>query len=529
MFTDGAATSATGSSPVFSSASYNFVAGDVGAWVFIASGTNWTPGWYKIASVASNQATLSAASGAGVLYKSSSPVVSQAPTTTAGCATTASPTAATWSIDYSQQTTAQFTYTDMASTGAGLTVSSAGHPFGKQQVGNCIVVTSGTNFNTGRYVIASVAAGVATVVGPTNITSGVGSGGNGGQGGALATPAKPPVVNGNKVNIAAGTYTITSGSSNVAGGVISNSSVWYEGYNSVRGDLGTAPILQISGGGGVTNVTIMTNPTYARNIVLDGNSQTGIQGFSTNQAGIYHKITAKNCKNGGFNGSGFYFFCTTTGCSGSNGSTNATMSLSGYAYGCEAYSNTQTGMATTGNGTVFDRCISYSNSGSSSDGIHLGNFNTIAINCVAYGNGRHGFNYDASNTGVGYYINCIAEGQTAVGAHGFKGAGSSTFFVFNCAAYNNSTNIDSSIGSIPAPDAAKNVTILTGSPFTNAAGGDFSLNSTSGAGASCKAAGAPSTFPDGTTAASIDIGASQTSTGGGGAGAMILARVFTGY
>jgi len=58
MLTDGAATSATGTAPVFTSASYNFVAGDVGAWIYIASGTNWIPGWYKISSVGSNAATL---------------------------------------------------------------------------------------------------------------------------------------------------------------------------------------------------------------------------------------------------------------------------------------------------------------------------------------------------------------------------------------------------------------------------------------------------------------------------------------
>src|SRR6185503_9870086 len=67
MNTDGAATSATGNSPVFSSASYNFVAGDVGAWVYIALGTNWTPGWYQIASVASNVATLTATIGTAYL------------------------------------------------------------------------------------------------------------------------------------------------------------------------------------------------------------------------------------------------------------------------------------------------------------------------------------------------------------------------------------------------------------------------------------------------------------------------------
>ena len=49
------ANTANTASPVVSSASYNFVAGDVGAWVFVKSGSNWTPGWYKISSVASNR------------------------------------------------------------------------------------------------------------------------------------------------------------------------------------------------------------------------------------------------------------------------------------------------------------------------------------------------------------------------------------------------------------------------------------------------------------------------------------------
>lgn len=33
------------SSPIVSSATYTFVAGDVGAWVYVASGTDWTVGW----------------------------------------------------------------------------------------------------------------------------------------------------------------------------------------------------------------------------------------------------------------------------------------------------------------------------------------------------------------------------------------------------------------------------------------------------------------------------------------------------
>ena len=71
-FTDGAATVATSAAPVFTSASYNFVAGNVGAWLFIASGTAWIPGWYKIASVASNAATLGAGIGTATNWAANS-------------------------------------------------------------------------------------------------------------------------------------------------------------------------------------------------------------------------------------------------------------------------------------------------------------------------------------------------------------------------------------------------------------------------------------------------------------------------
>ena len=68
MATDLAATVATGNSPVVTSVSYVFVAGDVGASVFLKGGTNWTKGWYPIASVAGGAATLNAAISAADLY-----------------------------------------------------------------------------------------------------------------------------------------------------------------------------------------------------------------------------------------------------------------------------------------------------------------------------------------------------------------------------------------------------------------------------------------------------------------------------
>ena len=61
--TDLAATSATGTAPVVTSASHNFVTADVGNIIHISAGTSWTTGWYQIVSVASNAATLDRACG----------------------------------------------------------------------------------------------------------------------------------------------------------------------------------------------------------------------------------------------------------------------------------------------------------------------------------------------------------------------------------------------------------------------------------------------------------------------------------
>ena len=122
--------------PIVSSASYNFVAGDVGNWLYIKSGTNWTPGWYKIASVASNKATLSAAVGsANVVQVVNNRYVTN---TVIGCATVGTPTAGTFTIDYSQSTACitSTAVSDYASVGASTNLTSATAGFTPVMVGN---------------------------------------------------------------------------------------------------------------------------------------------------------------------------------------------------------------------------------------------------------------------------------------------------------------------------------------------------------------------------------------------------------
>ncbi len=496
MFTDGAATVATSGAPVFTSASYNFVAGDVGAWLYIASGTNWTAGWYQIASVAANAATLSAALGSGVVAGNAGM------TTVAGCATTASPTGATWSIDYSQQAAAQFTYLDLASAGTGLTVSSTAFPFAKQHVGNAIVITGGTNFNTGRYIIASVAAGVATVKGPTNITTGAGASGTGGQGGALASPGQLSALISSTAGsvstnafIKAGTYTILSASTNIATGCLALPAadgrlVGYSTHRTVV-NTDTQPILIFNAGLSTATFFATTGRQRIDNLTLDGNSQTTSKLVS---AGTLHfsRCTLKNFT-AASSVNGEWEECYVTGCSAAP--------IAGPAIHCVATANTATPF-TVG---PFFGCISYANTGATTDGFNL-TVPAQCVHCIAYGNGRDGFGPSTQvSAHPAAYVNCIAEANTGYGYSGST-AGFSHLWR-NCASYNNTaglirTTTETGI-QLPA------ILVGSGSFFTSAASGDFSLNNTAGAGALLRAAGFPGLLPGGLTTGSQDIGAAQ--------------------
>lgn len=164
MLTDLACDTNTGNttSPVVSSASYNFVAGDVGHWVYIAAGTNWRPGFYQIVSVASNKATLSAAVGAAYVPYFSTPSVAL------GCASVATPTGGTFSINYSDSDSPLLSLTDLTST-ASTTVTSSAALFTKAMIGNIIRLASATGSPVAdsagsRYLCITTYTNTSTVV-----------------------------------------------------------------------------------------------------------------------------------------------------------------------------------------------------------------------------------------------------------------------------------------------------------------------------------------------------------------------------
>ncbi len=501
MYATWAIASSNTSSPVLSNASVTFTSASVNAWFFLSSGTNSIPAWYKIVSVdttGGTSATLNAAIGAGVLK------TVLTPTTALGCSSSGtSLSSVTGSIDFSQQAATVWNYTDLTSTGAGLTATSAAHPFLKEHVGNSIITITGTNITTanGRFVLASVSGVTGTFVGPTNVFSGAGAAdGTGGMGGALISGglATGLMVASNMLFIKTGTYAISSATINISGGCLKTTAgaMRVEGYGTVRGDLTSAPLLQA---GAISTFILLDCSTGGgldiRNITVDGALATSSQGIKQAR-GAYLLCRALNCTNSGFLGASnaVSIKCSVTGCT----TQPAWQTAGGLLLFCESYSNAVIGF--NGSGVQFVNCLAYANSGASSDGFVTGSSGDRAMGCVSYGNGLRGFQINNTSTSL---INCIAEGNTAGTGFNFGSQGNAS--MINCAVYNNSTNVSQT--GIPAA----NLGLITGTStfFISAAGGNFALNNTSTGGGLLRAAGFPGTFPAGTSTGYLDIGAVQ--------------------
>jgi hypothetical protein len=512
MAADGAATVANTSAPVFTSASYNFTASDVNAWLFIQSGTNWTPGWYKIASVASNAATLSAAIGAAVLYDSTNKTVLQnSASTVVGCATVASPTSARWSVDYSQQAAVRTTLTAATAAGAGSTITDAS--IGKNWVGNNIRMTGGTNVTTGVFNVLSTSTTTATL--DRAVTTGATSNAAGGMGGAVASlnGATSIAVGSNLIYMHSGSYSLTANPSFNPGSVTptfgGNNPTRIVGYNALRGDLLNSttgrPVLTASGSCSAP-ISVSATGWHFENLVIDCGSVAASTGITVSNS----YCTVRNCWIKNFTVYGINFsggsYHVVSSCEVSGGVAGATAGINDAGVGtrvrrCYVHGNACTGISIGGSAQAADFNLVCNNTGASSDGI-LTQYSNQVTNNTSYGNGRDGIRCFQYDIGIIFQNNILVNN----GGYGIN----ATFGGFppvpecdNNAFYNNTSGTRFACGT-----GATDV-ILTGDPFTNAAGGDFSLNNTAGAGAACRAAGIPGTFPGGLTTGKLDMGAVQ--------------------
>lgn len=415
--------------------------------------------------------------------------------------------------DYSQQAVAQLALTDVVTNGT-TTITSVTGGFTTQMIANGCYM-SGGGASTGTYFITGVASANSATI---DRSPGTGIGNTLNVGGAAASPgwAASQMIAGNIMYVKAGTYTVSSASTNVVSGcpslpatTLTSAITKMVGYTTTRGDQApTMPLIQANGSIVTFSLVTLGTANYVEGIALDGNNRTSSTGFFQTAAGTFGKLTrctAINCTNRGFLNTQIHVLCAVSNCSTGVGAFN---SSAAYYYGCVAYNNTAVGFALN-SGCVATNCYAINNTGSAA--IHGFNWAGLAnlTNCVAYGNAGSGFIHTTVTTLRSASLeNCYAESN---GVFGYTAnAQTDLDSLINCGAYNNTSGPTSLLNT----NNIYNFITLTSTAFNNVAGLDFSLNSNAGGGASLRSAGTPASFLMLSTNNSLDVGAAQHSGGG---------------
>lgn len=517
-------------SPVVSSASYNFAAADVGHWLVDFSGTNWTPQWTPIVSVASNKATLDAAVGHAVLIGTVSTAANYLKpnglNTVAGIATTGTPTSGRWTLDYSQYTVVGVTFTDAVIGADTTTCTSVAHPAGPNWVGNVFNWTSGTGWTVQRaectnFTTAGLLATFDKSLGTTAST-----GGNGVMGGCVSTPAVGmgfASVAGNQGYIkATATYTLTSTVTVTAAakGDTTNGRIVWEGYTSYRGQSDGRPTITsatnsvhlltfndndfwelkhlklthtaATRGAAITFVTAASTPFWIKDCVVDGcltlaNAITSNTTLHLTYVEVMNTTSATAAIT--FNQQVFVYGCdihdnTAVGLRGSSGTTSTVYNVQETIFdtntiGIESFSTTDT-ITLTAHGCVFVD--------NSSDGIKkAATSGTVTFefeNNIFYGNGGSAINNLDEQA--------AADANVRINRHNVYGNNGSA-----------NVGIANGVGDI--------TTALTADPFVSRSGRDFSLNNNAGGGLVIRGTAFPTRNVSGTTLSYHDPGFSQHS------------------
>jgi parallel beta helix pectate lyase-like protein len=421
--------------------------------------------------------------------------------------------------DYSQQNSAQVNIdnsTITTSITTNVITFVTGYTPSAADVGNVVNMLTGTNVNTGRYLITAVNVGAKTWTCDSALVSiGTTTNATAKMGGCYATPGAALAdisIGGQTCWIKAATYQIT--------GNIANSSIGpggpfprIIGYNTTRGDGGRATIQ--------ANATTFTMITLQKgsadgitleNIVVDGNSQTGVNGLSLSGA-LAMNCIIKNCTdawavNTGTAGSVLYncevgpnALTSTT----ANG-TGAVLCQSSHILAidrCYIHDNSTTatgidvaGIMSPGGYTTVLNSIIYNNTGTLMHGVYGP---SIIMNCAVHANGDNGI-----VVGLSHVSNNIITNNGGYGIYSGLASTTTNLFICNNAYYNNTS------GPYHHINAGAGEVTLTGLPYVNAPT-DFTLNNTAGQGLACKGAGSVGTIGLSSTVGTgyLDIGPLQ--------------------
>lgn len=354
-----------------------------------------------------------------------------------------------------------------------------GHTLASTDRGNVLRISGGTA-TAGYYRITSV----DTANNRVTVDASMGASGatiTGRIGGAFASPGFAygtalNSVRGQQIHIKLGTYLIGSGTAGTSGNGLATTSGGdrpsVSGYTNIYND-GGKPTLKATASN-VVIITTSSNDAYAviKDLILDGDNQINSIGIDGSAGTLcVHNINASKFTNNAFRGAGTFINCSATLCS-----TQPPFS-SVNAIDCIAYGNTVTGFGGYFSNRLLSGCISCFNSGASSDGFQFQDARVNYIRgCIAYGNGRYGFNV------LGYrqisFQDCASYGNVN---NGFYLASTGWAVSLLRVASNTFSTIH------PTTLIQVQNTTLTADPFVNAAGGDFSLNDVAGGGATLKA------------------------------------------
>lgn len=418
--------------------------------------------------------------------------------------------------DFSQQNSPQYAVTDAVTAGT-TTITSATANFGTDIVGNTCYVAGGTgSVVAGWYQVLSRTDSATVVMDrSTGLTSGTGTTLR--CGGALATlqTVAGLITGGNKVFVKAdGTYTTTATVNFSAGN--NNPHTQIIGYTTTRTDRGKFT-LQAASGSGYYVLTLSTNGGVLMNAILDANNLATSGGLNCTGASSYgYNIKVMKYTNIGINNSCILLRPEVTGGTGTPTvgiKMNAGVLDTAYVHD-GAGAGIDCGSAAL---PVLDSIVARM-SGAISDGIT----GCYAKHNVFDSNGRDGMSFGtgSSNWYNAVYLNNVSINNGRYGLLGNTFATTTPAMPFwdGNAFYGNATAARNSIDNVTgisgiSPYTNTSDVTLTGNPFVDAAAGNYSLNSTTGAGLSVRAAGALTTWPgaSGSMVSHPDMGAWQHS------------------
>lgn len=333
-----------------------------------------------------------------------------------------------------------------------------------------------------------------------------------------------------RYNVRAGTYANTTTSRTFSGAGTVTAQNWWRGFNTTIGDIDTNNTLtkpEITFTTGVMTVSGAHQLFSALSISGQATSGAQLQFTNTTTIGICFDRcrivnTGTNAASSavGFNNSTSGNLFTRCYFSASSSATNVIGQgvASGYSVtllGCVIRGG-GSGVGTTGGGIAINAhgCVFYDNG---SSGVSIGFASTVVntiTGCTFYSPAVDGVRISAAPGAQIIIVNCIF---SDCGGYGINNStGTNTTFVKRAGNlfYNNTSGKENGLGDSPSMSEQTD----SSSPFTNAAGADLSLVSTSNA----KANGIPGTLENESYTSYADIGAVQRQEAGGSGGGPLI-------